>query len=364
MKRIAIVGGGIAGLTAAWLLHKKHQITLFEKSDRVGGWIQTVEKEGFLFERGPRGFRSNGKHTLQLCEELDLHPLQASLAAKRRYLWLDERLREVTPTFFLQKAFFPCIRELFISRGFNEETIGSFFTRRFGKSFTQTFVDPMVSGIFGGDLNQLSMESCFPKIKSWERNHGSVVRGFFSQRKSKERLLSFENGMESLPKRLFEKLEKYIVLNSCFEEGDFDHVIMATPQVEIPHETITTVNLGWHERVLPFSAFGYLVPSSENEEILGVTFDSEIFPRRGTTLCVMIRGVKENPLMIALNALEKHLKIGDLTATHDIHVASQAIPQYRLGVKKRKNEANFIYMSNCIGINDTIDDVYNQCSTI
>lgn len=350
--KIAIVGGGIQGLTAAWALHKEHEITLFERKDRLGGWIETIDKKGFLFERGPRGFRPHPA-TLRLCEEIGLKPISANTSAKKRYLLLEGKLCKVSPWMLLPYA--PqLIREIRCAPKEGDESIGTFFERRMGRKFTETFIDPLVTGILGGNLWELSLTANFPKLKEWEQIHGSIVRGYMASKKSDSTLLSFEGGMGKLVSALTDKLQGKIQIHLSREMSDvkgFDRIIYAHATEAIPHLTMTTVNMGWHSLKLSLEAFGYLIPSKEKEQILGVTFDSAIFPSSNTRLCVMIRGEPVNAPEIAREALERHLGIKAPPDVVDVHVARNAIPQHLVGQ---------VFTGNRVGINEAIAAAYQM----
>src|SRR5690348_14300176 len=96
---ILILGGGITGLGAAWFLKRqnpKAKITLLEKTNRLGGWIQTSREGGFLFERGPRTFQMGRcPHLLKLCQELNLEIIHSDPNAAKRFLLYKTRLRSV-----------------------------------------------------------------------------------------------------------------------------------------------------------------------------------------------------------------------------------------------------------------------------
>lgn len=363
MKKIAILGAGISGLATAWYLHKrfgdKIQLTIIEKSYRVGGWIQTIHKEGFLFEIGPHGFRPH-PDTLALIQELDLTKelIATSKEASKRYLYVDGKLQPLGPWFCLRLGLLSVLfREHKIpSTTEEDESIESFFLRRTNKKITESLIDPLVTGIFGGDYRKLSIRSNFPTLFAWEQKSGSLTRGFFRREKKKREkhsLYSFREGMETLPRALAQKLPPEIKLSTPYDEKiEADHIISCIPPKDIPKVTLTTVNLGYRCPVLPKKGYGYLIPSKEKEEILGMLWDSEIFPEQNkpheTRLCVILREASD-PLKAALNALEKHLGITKEPDAHHITVARECIPQLTVGHYKRKYEGVCtIGINNCI----------------
>lgn len=408
-KRFVVLGAGISGLSLAWYLTQKWgddaTITVIEKSDRVGGWIKTIDEEGFLFEQGPRSCRVRGKEstTLELIEQLGIQNevIVGSAKAKIKYLWSDDKLQKIPSSLLgalfhplTRKAIIPCVREFFRPNGSRaDETIFDFITRRFGSPIAEQFIDPLVSGIYAGDMRQLSIKSTFPHLYYWEKNHGSILRGMLAKKKIsekakspfvskmlKEPLFSFKKGMETLPLTLAEKLKDSIMLSTEVSSLHFndtgitlslndgqqlhaDHCFSTLPAHALapllaPHapsieielsklqrSSVALVSLGYQQPVLKYKGFGYLVPAKENENILGVVWDSAIFPQQQadpniTRITVMLGGSRMPHLsdmdegslaLIALNAISKHLNINNLPHTLRVTRAADAIPQYPLG---------------------------------
>jgi oxygen-dependent protoporphyrinogen oxidase len=372
MKRtpkIAIVGAGITGLSLGYFLKErfgsKMDLTLFEKQTRVGGWIQTHKEDPFLFELGPRGIRPSGKgvHTVELIQSLGLCDQVIEAKAKRRYLLEGGKL--VSPlSFGLIPSF---LKDLFAARGGNEdESIHSFFCRRFGSTFAEEKIDPLVSGVFAGDSKTLSLKACFPYFAELETNYRSLILGSLFHKKMKtaytSSLISFKNGMETLPKKLGEILEPNLIFEKTLsqircekgsvvltfeaEQKEFDTVFLTLPSnvlqklgvgVHIPLASVTVVNVGFKKQVLKEEGFGYLVAKKQKEPILGVVFDSEVFPEQNgsspqtqTRLTVMTSqevGAKE----AALEACSRHLGISDCPDFLKETRANQAISQYPVG---------------------------------
>lgn len=202
MKHVVILGGGVSGLATAHYLRRlapqAARVTVLEGSDRVGGWLHSQRVDGFLFERGARGLRprGNGLHALQLVEELGLAPqtLATGAEAKTRYILFNEALNAVpdSPLGMLRWPLLPRpVRTVLgewrvpprVPRSAgapsleDDESVYSFFSRRFSVAMTENLVDAMISGIYAGDTRQLSVRSVFPDLWRLEREHGSVLRG-------------------------------------------------------------------------------------------------------------------------------------------------------------------------------------------
>lgn len=406
MKHVTILGAGISGLSAAWFLKQRFkdsiELTVLEKSPRVGGWIQTIRHDGFLFELGPHSFRvAGGEATLKLLEELNLQNevTPADVNSKRRFLYTNQQLRQLPHNIrsclfspFTYPLISAAVHDLTTTPVHSEdESIHSFISRRFGKKIAEQFIDPLVSGIYAGDISTLSVKSCFPKWFQWERNHGSILKGIFANKQKNQELspwikplkaagiYTLRGGMSQLPTALEKQLKAHISLNcevkqikcqsdkieiinsdgSIFKS---DYVISTLPPktlkllltenhpeisqlINIPSASVAIVCLGYKKSVLKKKGFGYLVPSKEKEDILGVIWDSSVFPEQNnypeeTRLTVMLGGThrpeiaflaEEKIYQMALSAIKKHLGITALPDAFYIKTAIDAIPQYNIG---------------------------------
>lgn len=341
--KITILGAGISGLSLAWYLKKElphSEITLIEKTGRVGGWIQTEVIDGFLFEFGPRGFLSSGigAKTLALSKELGLELLKKDSSAKTRYLLTNGQLEALNFQLLWEKRVFPLLwKELKVEpTTLPDESVGDFFARRFNPSFVADFINPLVRGIYGGNPYQLSLRTSFPKWYQLEKEYGSMVKGFLLSPKQSATLYSFKGGMESLPQTLYRQLLQKGVKFSFHQEYTSDHetdqLISTLPSKEIPYLSLTTVQIGFREPLLQKKGYGYLASSKEEEIILGMTFDSNCFPQQGsnTRLCLMLKGEIEEKeaQQLALRALRSHLNISTPPDQLVVRQARGAIPQY------------------------------------
>jgi oxygen-dependent protoporphyrinogen oxidase len=199
--RVAVIGGGVAGLaTALNILDRARDrdlpvsVTVFEKDDHPGGNLRTLKQDGWQLEWGPNGFLDNEPATLRLVDRLGLRDdlVRSSDAARRRFLVVDDRLQEIptSPKAFLKsemmstRAKLRLAGELFVPARKDlgraaedpntDETIDQFGTRRLGKAFAETMLDPMVKGVFGGESRQLSLAAAFPRMVELERDYGGL----------------------------------------------------------------------------------------------------------------------------------------------------------------------------------------------
>lgn len=231
MKRIAIIGAGIAGLATAHELLRQGarergtDIVVLERASRPGGNIRTELVDGYLCEWGPNGFLDNAPATLALVEQLGLTPrLHVSDdAARRRFLYRNGRLHLLpsSPMGFVTSGLLSARGKLRVAaepfagaRPEGDETIHAFASRRIGREAADVLIDAMVSGVFGGDARALSLRACFPRMWEMETEHGGLVKAFLAKRRSGRirkadgvgaplgRLTSFLGGTEELVQRL------------------------------------------------------------------------------------------------------------------------------------------------------------------
>lgn len=389
--RIVILGAGITGLSLAWFLEKKFgneiQITILESEKHVGGWIQSFKKEGFHFELGPHSCRQNNLELIELIKDLNIESeiIPANSSAKCRYLFIDDKLQAVPSDLFsclfspLMRAMPSAIlRDLISKKGEKkEESIFDFFSRRFGKKITKRFIDPLAKGIYAGDIHKLSMQSCFPTIFELEQQYRSVILGLMKRnKKGKQEIFSFRNGMKTLTDALQKQLNAHIKTATKAESLQFhpneihihtqhnvfkaDYLFSTLPTWALaplikPHDqllaenlrnieykSLTTIHLGFHTNVLKNQGFGYLIPSTENENVLGMIWDSSIFPQQNernneTRLTIMLEDkYDENKCReISLDVLKRHLGIQQKPDLIHISKLEKAIPQYTIGHQTR-----------------------------
>ncbi len=375
MDRVIIVGGGISGLSLAYLLMKERpglDLVLLEAEERLGGKIWTDRAEGFLCESGVNGFLNNKPKTLELSAGLSLSPLKSSDAARKRFIFSKGKLcplPESPPAFFKSDLLsvwgrIRIIYEMFAAKGDkDDESLAQFGRRRLGREAFEKLIDPMASGIYAGDPEMLSLKSCFPRIHELEMEYGSLIRAMIKlQIKAKKEgktgpgagpggvLTSFPEGMEALILALKTSLGDRVRPGSRvaslmkagglytvgLEDGsalEADTVVMATPAhaatqilrdldaelsgvlAEIPYPPVSVVCMGYRKDRIGKSldGFGFLVPFREGRRILGTLWDSSIFPNRAPEGFVLLRTMLGGARASKL-ALQDQGSLADLVA--------------------------------------------------
>lgn len=203
MKRIVVVGGGIAGLATAYELRERAarvagglDVRLVEAAPRLGGNLRTERDGGFRVEWGPNGFLDNVPETLDLVRRLGLagELCRSDAAAARRFLFRNGRLHLLPsgPGSFLTcpvlslRGRLRVLAEPFAARHpGGDETVYEFARRRLGAEAAQVLVGAMVSGVFAGDARQLSLASCFPKMAEMEAEHGGLVKAMLAKQRAR-----------------------------------------------------------------------------------------------------------------------------------------------------------------------------------
>ncbi len=412
---IAVLGGGISGLSAGYALKKAgFEVTVYEKSETSGGVIQSRRQNGWLVETGPNTLLAKDKELWNLFDELNVtdHITGANDDAKKRYIVRDGKLHSVpaslsgflTTPLLSTSAKLRLLKEPFVaSSNKKDETIASFITRRFGKEPLDYAINPFVAGVYAGDPKRLSVKHTFSSLFMMEQNHGTVLKGLIKKKKknsSKKALISFDKGMQALPKQLQKKLDDSLQLQAEIsgisklndnwsievkkdEQLSSHHhatIISTLPPVQlkkvwneskskeavneiskIEYTPVSVLALGFKRKQInhPLDGFGFLVPEKEDFNILGCFFSSSLFenraPKNHVLLTCFIGGTRnpdlageptEKLISTALKDLNELLSVkGDPVFREHIYWP-RAIPQFNLGHDTFLNAADEIEKQN------------------
>jgi len=407
MKQVIIVGGGVSGLATAWILRGKAReegvelgITLLEKENRLGGKIWSIKEDGYLCEWGPNGFLDSKPQTLDLCKALhaDSQLLRSNDNARKRFIYsggILNRLPENGPSFLkssliswpgkIRLAMEPFIPQY---KGDADETLAAFGRRRLGEEALNKLIAPMVSGIFAGDPETMSLKSCFPRIAELEAEYGGLIKAMIRLAKKKKAevatgkavasaagpagvLTSFKGGIQDLTDILVAELGMAIIRSGeetvkvvkgdsvpwrvITTRGEFsaDAVILATPAYasadfitesapeisgilrQIPYSSMTVACFGYENEQIKYdlNGFGYLVPKQEKLSTLGTLWDSSIFEGRAPEGKVLLRSMMGGacfPQYIKLSDAEVESRVrNDLEKTMGIKAAPSFIRIFR-----------------------------------
>jgi protoporphyrinogen/coproporphyrinogen III oxidase len=281
MKRIAIIGGGISGLSAAFTLEKHRsggaslEYVLFDSAPRLGGVLVTERVDGCLVEAGPDSFLTEKPWASELCREVNLGDqlIGSNDADRKTYILVKGKLvvipdglmfmvpTKITPTvlspLFSTSAKIRMAREWFHPprKADADETVASFVERHYGPEMVDRLADPLLSGVYGGEASQLSVRAVLPRFAEMEARHGSLGRAMLAARKklsnasntpAKPLFTSLKDGMQQLVDAVVSRLPAPAlqssasvqrvqrqnggwVISAGYASDEFDAVIVATP---------------------------------------------------------------------------------------------------------------------------------------
>jgi oxygen-dependent protoporphyrinogen oxidase len=359
--RVCVIGGGIGGLTAAHaLVAAGFDAHVREASAHAGGVVGTTRVEGFLREHAASSFLGGpARGALALCQELGVPVERASSRAKRRFIYIDGALRQlprspvdlVRTDLLTWRGKLALLREPFAKprASGDDESMHAFAARRFGAEAARAIFAPFVTGVFAADSHAVSLEAGFPRFAALDEQ-GGIVRGFAKQagqqllrRISGKRIARTPSGMwaptgglgaltSALAQALGTRLETNARVSSLaptdrgvLVDGErWDAVVLATaahdavglteramPELAtklrpFTRAPVALVYLGVAARDVPAAAdgFGVLVATGEEARVLGIVFESTVWPdraRAGSALLRCIYGGGRDPEAAALS---------------------------------------------------------------
>lgn len=344
MKRAVVIGGGIAGLAAAWELHQGGaRVTLLESRPRLGGVIVTKRERGWLLEGGPDSFLTTKPAAVELIRDLGLGGELIPSQGRRVYVWtggtlhpIPEGMHLAVPTktwpvlrsgLFSWRGKFRMLSERW--RGANppegDESLGSFVRRRFGAEAFEKLAEPLMAGIHLAPGDRLSLRSTFPRFADMEREHGSLIRAMRSPAPAGpvSPFASLRGGVGALVERLVERMpgvefrtgvaarriEKGLRVVLDRESLAADLVIVAIPAPAaaglldpldpglatalraIEYVGSATISLGWPRAAVPreLDGTGFVIPRAETGAIMACTWTSSKFEGRAPEGRVLLR---------------------------------------------------------------------------
>jgi protoporphyrinogen/coproporphyrinogen III oxidase len=342
MAAVAVVGAGVAGLTAAYRLKRSGiRVVVYEASDRAGGVILTERREGYLAELGPNSMTAGGGAVADVLSQLGLDAslVEAQRDARKRYIVRKSKLvalptspsQLLTTRLLSNSAKLAIFGEPLVEPGDSpmEESVATFVRRRFNQEVLDYVANPFVAGIFAGDPEQLSARHALPRVHDLEHTHGSVVKalgrmmqagrgGPGSAQGPGQGLISFAGGLGEIPDAFARELRSEIrfkapvtqlrrgpkgwTVSAAYQASElYDGVIYAAPAhcaddvdlgfeggdrlktlTSIAHPPVAVLALGFRREDVAhrLDGFGFLVPDVERRNVLGVIFSSTVFPGR------------------------------------------------------------------------------------
>lgn len=353
--RVVIIGGGLAGLTVAYRLRDHADVTIFEKAAEPGGKLRSEAIGGFLIEHGPDVFLARKPWARELCEELGLEVQSTNPDVPGSFIRWNGRLHPLPEGFsgLVPTRWGPLLRTSLLSprgkarlllepliprrRNEGDETLGAFVRRRLGQEAYERLVHPLLSGIYGGDIDAVSLQATFPRFHELEREFGSLIRGAASGRRARAVgpvFVTLRDGMGALPEALIRASGARVVTGAASvavsrETGGWrvrfarsetppdgavamsealegQAVVVATPAFEaapilgnaspaiaielalIPYNSSILVTLGWSQS-FPLPGYGYLNPPRENPDVRACTWSSSKITGRAPEPGTLVR---------------------------------------------------------------------------
>ena len=345
---VAIVGGGIAGLAAAYELRKRGvSVQILEAGPRPGGVIRTERIDRWVIDGGPDSMLVQKPAAVALCRELGLGDrLISTLTPRTAYVLRDGRLHPLAEGSFLgfplrfgalaRSSLFTLGGKLRLAgellipghRGDEDESIGAFVRRRFGEEAVDYLAEPLLAGIHAGDVEQLSMRALFPRLIEAERQSGSVLRAFRALHVTpspRGAFVSLPGGTGELVDALVATMPGVVrsdtrvtelrragsvILESSAGRIDARAVILAVPAYvaasllraldttlaafcdAVPYASTATVAFGYRRDQVahPMEGTGFVVPRVERSALLAGTWVTSKWPGRAPDGHVLLRG--------------------------------------------------------------------------
>jgi oxygen-dependent protoporphyrinogen oxidase len=349
MASVAVIGGGLTGLTAAYYLKQRgSRVVVYEASDRIGGAVKSERRNGYLVELGPNSMSPPSPVVATILAELGLEPSRVTAAPAGRHRYIVRRGRLVrlplTPPELLTSrllsnaAKLAIFGEPLVEAGDSpvDESVAAFVRRRFNQEVVDYIANPFVAGTFAGDPEQLSVRHAMPQLHSLERTHGSLMRAYAKTLKARREtgqspdglgsVTSFRNGLQEIPDAFGRELggevrlgapvtqlrtgPKGWTVGAAFQSPEvYDAIVYAAPAhalddidldiaggerlstlSSIVHPPVAVLALGFRREQVAHAldGFGFLTPEVERRRVLGVIFSSSLFPDRAPEGHVML----------------------------------------------------------------------------
>lgn len=382
--RIVVIGGGISGLSSAFYLQREAErqgkdirLTIVDGAPAFGGKINTLQKDGFVIEKGPDSFLARKLAIIDLAEELGLTDelTATNPGAKKTYILHKKKLHPMPPGLVLGvpteiapfittglvtwggklRALLDLVKPARKTEG--DESLGGFLERRVGPQIMRQIAEPLLAGIYAGDLKKLSLQATFPQFAASERQHGSLIRGMQYNRKAGAKanqlpaaakggqFLTFKGGLSTVVEALDKALStvdrrlgvkvasiektgeeddaRYAVVLENGERLPADRIVITTPAFDaadllepladvkelraIDYVSVANVVMAFDKSTfgLEFDGSGFLVPRSEGLSITACTWTSSKWLHTSPSNRVLLR------CYVGRAGDERHLKMTD-----------------------------------------------------
>ncbi|WP_243291445.1 protoporphyrinogen oxidase [Bacillus sp. FJAT-47783] len=425
-KKVVIIGGGITGLSTAFYLQKELiekglpvEISLIEAKPRLGGKIETVQRDGFVIERGPDSFLERKKSATELISDIGLADELVNNATGQSYVYARDRLNPIPegsvmgiPTNirpFITSGLFSLPGKIRAASDFflpakqaeGDQSLGQFFRRRLGSEVVDHLIEPLLSGIYAGNIDELSLMATFPQFYEIEQKHRSLILGMKKTmptnrpKRKKGIFQTVRTGLQSVVETLEGKLEHVQVkkgmkvnelkraengyslllgdgttlqadavvvatshqaLNNLFKENDVDFSYF----LNMPATSVATVAMAFPEEgvQLTGNGTGFVISRNSGFTITACTWTHRKWPHTAPKGKALLRAyvgkagdeaiVEQSDDIIVKTVIEDLQRIMKIKGEPEFSIVTrlkQSMPQYNVGHKEKiqevkKNVAN------------------------
>lgn len=411
MKKVVVVGGGITGLSAMHYLQKLKiekaldiQLTLVELNDYLGGKIHSVKNDGFIMETGADSIVARHESVLPLVEELHLQDELVYNATGISYIYTNNELHAIpadtvfgiptseesleSSTLVSDEGKEEALKDFELpNESFTKESsIGSFLEHFLGKELVEKQIAPVLSGVYSGELDKLTMASTLPYLVDYKNEYGSIMKGLEANKEqfqaaANKKFISFKNGLSTLIERLEDELNEstilkgvhttkivknehnYDVLFSNHESLQADYVVLTTPHDvaqrllqnesldtefnKLKNSSLISIYLGFNvpDNQLLAEGTGFIVSENSDVKCDACTWTSRKWKHTSEKSHLLVRMFykssnpafeemkhmnKEELVEVALQDIEKSLKLNAEPHVVEVTKWNDLMPNYHL----------------------------------
>ncbi|WP_391117624.1 protoporphyrinogen oxidase [Psychrobacillus sp. L3] len=411
MKKIVVVGGGITGLSTMHYLQRIKlekaldiELVLVEANDYLGGKIHSVKEKDFIMEVGADSIVARNEGVMPLVEELHMHDELVYNSTGISYIYTNNELHAIPPdtvfgiptsveslessTLVSDEGKEEALKDFELSNeSFTKESsVGSFLEHFLGKELVEKQIAPVLSGVYSGNLDKLTIASTLPYLIDYKNEHGSIMKGLGANKAkfeaaSNKKFISFKNGLSSLIDRMEEDLgnetimkgiqtkkvlkngERYELLLSNGETIETDYVVLTTPHNvaqaileneeldkdfnKLKNSSLISIYLGFEipDHQLPAEGTGFIVSENSDAKCNACTWTSRKWTHTSENSNLLVRMFykssnpafesmkqmsEEELVEIAMQDIEKSLKLSGKPQVVEVTKWNDQMPNYHL----------------------------------
>lgn len=411
--KVAIIGGGLTGLSSAYYMSKAFphwEIHVLESSNRWGGKVQTKRHDGYVVEVGPDSYLARKTAMTDLVKELGLGDTLVRNATGESYIYHQGQMKPIPggSIIGIPTEFLPFAKSSLLSwsgklragldmfkkpyPGNEDMSIDAFFRYHLGDELVNLLIEPLLSGIYGGDLKRLSLLGTFPEFRQLEQKHGNLVKGMMAMQSMRKQsgaategqFAQLTGGLESLVDALVEQMPKNVslhlsteVLSACYTDerylvqtqagtDAYERLVITTPPKSYENFFVGDTNFEELRHMeqsscaivimsLPKSAFtkplqgtGFVITRSTETPLTACTYISSKWPQTTPQDKVVLRVFLGKPTdstvdthseeelcELALSEIRNILKFTGNPEWVEVVRLQKSMPQYEVGHKER-----------------------------